>query len=353
MTSKLGALACGVVLGGILGTAPAAAQPRQVRVQLSAPAEYAALLERLGAELRSEGFESEPLAPAAALPCEAPTKAEQERARAEDDARQRHVATIVIRREAEGDELVAELCYAPPTPLPEQARVRASASEPSRFALAVVEALNGLTAPVRTGAEAAIDPRSSVAPETTAPFAVRRLADAERAAAPLAGFVSTGFALAAAGKPMFGASLGLDVPMLPSVALELEVFLPIRAVSIAGDDRELALRSAWARAGVRPAWVWLGTSLGVSLHAGLALVWATATTREPLLIGTTELAAAGIVSGGAWFEAPRDSPLYFRAATHVSRLLPSADVVLGTSTRAFGELSLELGLGVGVRWSRQ
>jgi hypothetical protein len=153
------------------------------------------------------------------------------------------------------------------------------------------------------------------------------------------------------GRPLMGTSVGLAHGVEPRLALALEVFMPIGAISADGADRELSIAAAWARFGARAhtSLAWL--TAGASLHTGVALVWATARTRDPSLIGGTELAKAAVLGAGIWLEWPRDSLVYLRATAQAARLLPSARVELGGgNSQEFGNLLVEIGLGIGVRW---
>jgi hypothetical protein len=58
-----------------------------------------------------------------------------------------------------------------------------------------------------------------------------------------------------------------------------------------------------------------------------------------------------VVSGGLWLESPGESLFYLRASIQASRLLPSTRLELGGGRgQPFGELFIELGLGLGLRW---
>jgi hypothetical protein len=133
--------------------------------------------------------------------------------------------------------------------------------------------------------------------------------------------------------------------------VELDVFLPVRESDVQGVERELSLRTAWARVGPRISWKLLPLCFGASAYAGPALVWASARTDSPRLIGTTEWATAVVIAGGAWLESPDSAPVYVRASSYASRLIPRIDLELGDgSAHAFGDLFLEMSLAVGARW---
>jgi hypothetical protein len=339
VNSKLRAIALELQLICSIGLSVARgnAQMPVPRVYLQALAGHEDVLNRLSAELHSDGFEPELLAADEPSPC-APERTKNAGDGAGFSAA---FAGLIIRLDPSTDELVAELCHVPAPPPPEQAVVRAPAGEPARFALAVVEALNGLTTPVRVVPA----PRSS-----RAPVVVERSSAASPAC-----FASAALVLQPTGVgPLPGASIGLDAPIHRHVALEIEVFAPFRASAAPGLHRDLSISTGWARLGARVSSALPELNFGVSLHTGVALVWATARSRDPLLVGTLDLMTAALVAGGVWLEYPRQSPVYLRAAAHAARLLPSARLELGGgASESFGDLLLEFGLGAGVRWSSE
>jgi hypothetical protein len=155
------------------------------------------------------------------------------------------------------------------------------------------------------------------------------------------------------GRPLAGASIGVDHALQPNVAFGLEVFIPTVASNADGPDRELSTAATWARLGARAQLPLPWLKLGASLQGGMSLIWARARTRDPALIGGAEFSTAAIVSGGLWLESPGDSLLFVRASLQASRLLPSARVPLGGGReQPFGDLFTELGLGLGLRWPR-
>lgn len=329
---RLFELRLGLMVAIALGALRAPAQTRPTRVLVQAAARDQATLERLIAELRSDGFEAQPVAMEEPPPC-AP---EARRAPPRPDEQDTPYAGIEIERDASGARLVARLCH---VPAPERAVVSAPVEDSGRLALAAVEALNGLTA---SAGRAAPAPRE-VSPERalSAPSAARVALNATALLVlqPLGG------------RPFAGTSVGVEHALHPDLALELEVFMPIVASAADGPDRELSTAAAWARFGARTqaSLPWL--KLGASLQAGWALIWATARSRDPALVGGTELAKAAVLSAGLSLESPDDSLLYLRATSQVSRLVPSARVELGGGrVQDFGNLLLEIGLGVGVRW---
>jgi hypothetical protein len=289
---------------------------------------------RLLEELRSDGYEVRQVStdaspctiqpPAPAMP--APTESEP-------------TAWITIELNQASGELVAAICYVAPRGAPERTVLRVPADDPRRFALATVEALNGLAARPRRLEET----RAASAPP------------AERAAALGAGMsaLAVNAALevdAAGGRPLVGTLVGLDTDLGEGLSLSLEIFGSVQQTTARGRDRELSLGAAWARLGPRMSWVARPLRLGLSLQAGAALVWARAETTPPL-IGTTEQTAAALLATGFSLECPADTLFYLRAAGGATRLVPSVELALGDGlSRSFGELLIEMNLGVGVRW---
>lgn len=311
----------------------AGAQTRLTRVFVHASERDRDTLERLVAELRSDGFDAQRVAADEPSPCAPRATREQSDPRGIEAP----FAGIELERDSSGAQLVARLCQ---ISAPGRAVVSAPVGDAGRLALAAVEALNGLTSPGGTApAVRQASPARVVPAPVSAPVALN--------AAALLVLQPIG------GRPFAGASVGVEHGVHPAIALGLEVFMPISASSADGADRELSSAAAWARLGARAhaSLPWL--KLGASLHAGLALIWATARTRDPALLGGTELAKAAVLSAGLSLESPGESLLYVRVTAHASRLLPSARVELGGGrAQDFGNLLVELGLGVGVRWPR-
>ena len=233
------------------------------------------------------------------------------------------------------------MCYAAPGGGVDVASLRAPAEDPRRLALAAVEALNGLRARAPAAGARAVAP--APAPPAAMPSGERRSA---------ALFASAVLVLQpAGGGPLVGSDVGVDVILGPHVALELSVFVPLRATEFRGVRRELSIEAAWARLGPRLAWALPPLRFGASAHVGPALIWASADTEDPSLLGTTEVARAAQVAGGLWLESPDDEVFYFRATAMASRLLPSIEVELGDgSVQRLGQVLLETGIGAGVRW---
>jgi hypothetical protein len=318
----------------MFGAVTAGAQGRPARVFVQASALDRHALERLLAELRSDGFVAQLVREDEPPPC-AP---EATQARLNPGTLDTPFAGIELARDSTGARLLARVCLVPAS---ERAVVDAPVQESDRLALAAVEALNGLSASPRRAR-----PPASEAPPPRAP--------PKRVDAPATLNVAALLALQPiAGRPLAGTSVGVEHSVQPNVALGLEVFIPLLASSADGPDRQLSIAAAWARAGARAhvSLEWL--KLGASLQTGMSLIWARASTRDPALIGGAEFAKAAIVSGGLWLQSPAESTLFVRLSVQASRLLPSARVELGGGrAQAFGDLFTELGLGLGLRWSR-
>jgi hypothetical protein len=324
----------GLILSIAFAAVTASAQSRPARVFVQASARDRGTLERFVAELRSDGFDVQLVAAEEPSPCAADaTDAPPDPGRHETP-----FAGIELGRAASGARLVARLCH---VPAPGRALLSAPVEDSDRLALAVVEALNGLTAsPTRVRpAVSEASPRRAPPEPISAPSALN-------AAAVLV-------LQPTRGRPLAGASIGVEHAVHSNVALGLEVFMPLLASSVDGPDRELSIAAAWARLGARAHTSLSWLKLGASLHTGMSLIWATARTRDPALIGGAEFAKAALVSGGLWLESPSESPFFLRASVQASRLLPSARVELGGGrVQPFGDLFTELGLGFGLRWSR-
>lgn len=327
-------LRLGLLVAIAVDAVTASAQTRLTRVFVHASERDRDTLERLVAELRSDGFDAQ------RVPADEPSPCAPRATREQSDPREHEApfAGIELERDSSGARLVARLCQ---ISAPGRAVVSAPVGAPGRLALAAVEALNGLT--TSSGPTAPAVREASPARVVTAPFS----APVALNAAALLVLQPIG------GRPFAGASVGVEHGVHHAIALGLEVFMPISESSADGPDRELSSAAAWARLGARAqeSLPWL--KLGASLHAGLALIWATARTRDPALLGGTELAKAAMLSAGLSLESPGESLLYVRATAHASRLLPSARVELGGGrAQDFGNLLVELGLAVGVRWPR-
>jgi hypothetical protein len=327
------ALRCGaisVVVAIELSTGSARATPARVYLHDSGREQPSRVLE----ELRSDGYEVRSVA-SDASPCETEPAAPAMPA----PIASRPTAWIAIELDEASGELVATICYVAPRAAPERTVLRVPADDPRRFALATVEALNGLAARPRPREEAEAAP---------APPPERARARGARASA-----LSVNAALevdTAGGRPLVGTLVGLDTALGPGLSLSLEIFGSVQETTARGRDRELSLGAAWARLGPRMTWVASPLRLGLSLQAGAALVWASAETTPPL-IGTAEQTAAALLATGFSLECPADTLVYLRAAGGATRLVPSVDLVLGDgSSRSFGELLIEMNIGVGVRW---
>jgi hypothetical protein len=248
-------------------------------------------------------------------------------------------AWISVDLDAGSNQTLTTICFWRGGASPELTTIAAPAADHRQLALATLEALNGLSA-------APILHAPIPAPIAPVVLPVRR-------AAPAAGLVQTSLAFdVLGGPPVVGAGVALDVSLDGALSLELDSFVPVRASVERGEQRELSLNVAWLRLGPRLSWQLAPVWLGVSLEAGAALLWAKARTTPPL-IGTVDVAPAGIVSGGAWLEYPDESPLFLRVGGRVSRLLPSIELELGAGTAVpFGEFLIDCGIGLGVRWDR-
>jgi hypothetical protein len=251
---------------------------------------------------------------------------------------------ISVGLDAGSHQTLATICFWGSGASPELVSIAAPIADHRQLALATLEALNGLSAApivrVRFPAPAASDALAS------APSSVRDAASA-------AWLVQTSLAFDVfGGPPVIGAGVALDTPLDGALSLELDSFIPLRASVERGEQRELSLNVAWLRLGPRLSWQLAPVRLGASVDAGAALVWVKARTTPPL-IGSVEVAPAGIVSSGVWLEYPDESPLFFRVGCRVSRLLPSIELELGTGTaRPFGEFLIDSGIGFGLRWDR-
>lgn len=319
------------LLAGLLASSIAASDARAeaLRVLLAPPPPAAgAAMQRIHAELEQYGYDVA-WAIDAVTPC-----------MAEPSARSSAPgAWISVGLDASATRTLATICLSGPRASPEQTSIAAPLADPRQLALATLEALNGLLAPPI--------PPAPIAPPLAAP------APPAHRAAPTAALVQSSVAFdVLGGPPVIGAGVALDVSIEGALSLELDAFVPVRASVERGAQRELSLNVAWLRLGPRLSWRLAPFRLGVSLEAGAALLWAKARTTPPL-IGTVDVAPAGIVSSGTWLEYPDASPLFFRVAGRVSRLLPSIDLELGTGTAVpFGEFLIDGGIGFGVRWDR-
>ena len=321
---------------------PAFGQPLDVYVRFDDAERDAAA--RLSAELRSEGhqlrFVSHPVGPCS----RGGGDADGGGALAGEPAPPAYplpLASIEIALDRERGELVARVCYAAPSGGVDVTSLRAPADDPRRLALAAVEALNGLQA--RAPALAAPASAPAPVPPPAPPSGERRSASL---------FASAVLVLQPTeGGPLVGSDVGVDVDLGPHLGLELSVFVPLRETEFRGVRRELSVEAAWARLGPRVAWALPPLRFGASAQVGPALIWASAKTEDPSLLGTTELARAALVAGGLWLESPDDEVFYFRATAMASRLFPSIDVELGDgSVQRFGQILLETGIGAGLRW---
>ena len=332
MTQAARFAAISVLLGTLVIASRAAAAEARVYLQSSVTSrgEHAG---RLIAELQSDGYDVEWQPRNGRSPCEPMPRATL------DPPDRRTSVWLDLASDSVSGELLLSICYVAPRARPERALLRVPADDPKRLALATVEALNGLAARPKLVPKPVVVPRSV---ERHAPGAGVRLA---------ALFVDAALALdVAGGRPLVGAVTGLEAALGERLSLELETFVPVRETTARGTDRELSLNIAWARLGPSVAWVVSPLRLGLSLQGGAALVWASAETTPPL-IGTTEHTASAMLSAGAWLECPDTSLFYFRAAGRGSRLIPSIELELGSgATRSFGELLVEMNIGVGVRW---
>lgn len=247
-------------------------------------------------------------------------------------------AWISVDVDAGSNQTLATICFWRSGASPELASIAAPVADHRQLALATLEALNGLlAAPVV---------------HVAIPAPLASAASPVRDAAPAALLVQTSVAFDVfGGPPVIGAGVALDASIDGALSVELDSFVPLRASVERGEQRELSLNVAWLRLGPRLSWQLAPVRLGVFLDAGAALLWAKARTTPPL-IGTVDVAPAGIVSSGAWLEYPDESPLFFRVGGGVSRLLPSIELELGSDTAPFGELLIDCGIGLGVRWDR-
>jgi hypothetical protein len=326
--------AVAVALGLCFAAGDATAERARVTLQDSVAA-HGQHATRLLAELQHDGYSVEWQPAGAGSPCsdDLPQSA------APRPADARAGAWIGLEAAAVPDQLLLTICHLGAGGAPEHVSLRVPADDPQRLALAAVEALNGLAA----------KPRPKAALLSTPPLPEPRRAGSGVGVAAL--FASAALVVdASAGRPMVGASAGLAAPLSEPLSLELSAFVPFRQTTAQGVDRELSLGAAWARIGPRLAWVAAPLRLGLSLQGGPALIWASAETTPPL-IGTTERTTSAMLSAGVWLECPDASTVHLRAAGRASRLVPSVELELGDgSRRSFGELLVEMDIGIGVRW---
>lgn len=280
---------------------------------------------RLVAELRSAAYELSWFEPGRGSPCaggsallELPPPA----------------ALIELEHQPESGVVLAVICYVRGARAFEQTSIDVPAGDPTRLALAVVEALNGLGA--------------QPLPRRQAPFVVI----APDLPPSRAAFAEAALATDAIGKfSILGARLALQANVSERFGVQLEAFVPVREGEVSGADRDLSLRAAWAAVGPRLSWITPPLRFGFTITAGPTLVWVSARTNTAERVGTTSTTSAAIISSSVWLEYPSDAALYLRAGGHVSRLLPSVEVALGDgSFQPYGELLLDVGLGLGVRW---
>jgi len=322
----------GAVLVSSISVSDARAESLQVFLA-PPPAAHEAAMQRIAAELEQYGYTVSWTIDTAS-PCLAGAR----------DRAKPPGAWISVELDAGSDQTLATICFWRAGASPELASIAAPAADHRQLALAALEALNGLSA-------------APIAPvRFPAPLAAAALASAPvpvRDAAPAAWLVQASLAFDVfGGPPVIGAGVSLDTPLDGALSLELDSFVPLRASVERGEQRELSLNVAWLRFGPLLSWQLAPVRLGVFLDAGAALLWAKARTTPPL-IGSVEVAPAGIVSSGVWLEYPDESPLFVRAGCRVSRLLPSIELELGTGTaRPFGELLIDSGIGLGLRWDR-
>jgi hypothetical protein len=319
----------------LLGLAPgtARAETLSVGVARAGTETASSATERLMAELQNEGYEPTWLAEDEAAPC----------GRAEHVATRLPAAFVHLEHEPGAKLDVAVICYVRRQRAFEQTSVSAAAGDDRRLALAVVEALNGLKA----------EPRASSAPPRDGPSGAPRGAQPSRASRGAnTAFVGAALAMDARGRlPLAGAGVALSSALSEHLSLQLETFTSVQDGDRGGFERELSMGAAWARFGPRLSWRAAALELGVSLEAGPALVWASARSKSPERIGTNARAGSAIVSSGLWLECPIASMLFLRAGAHASRLLPSIDLVLGDgSLLPFGEILLDVSLGIGLSW---
>lgn len=291
------------------------------------PAAVDAAVQRISAELEQSGYDVV-WATDSVSPCTAGARTQAPPG-----------AWISVEPDASSNQTLATICFWKPGASPERASIAAPVADHRQLALATLEALNGLlAAPIA---------------HTTIPALPSPALSPARDATPAAALAHTSLAFDVfGGPPVIGAGVALDVSLDPALSLELDSFVPLRASEERGQERELSLNVAWMRVGPRLSWQVAPVRLGVSFDVGAALLWARARTTPPL-IGTVDVTPAAIVSGGAWLEYPAESAMFFRFGGRVSRLLPSVELELGTGAALpFGELLIDCGIGVGVRWGR-
>lgn len=325
MKRAAGCLAFAASFWAALGSARAEA----LRVAVERSPSHDAATERLVAELESEGYALSWLEPGAgSSPCSGTAPATPLPA-----------AFIRLEQEPEAALVVAVICYARRERAFEQTSVSAAVGEHERLALAVVEALNGLKAEP-------LNPVESPGAAQTPPM---RRTEANGSNT-VFGNAAVAFDVVG-GLPLVGAGFGLDAHLYRRLSLELETFVPVRESNSRGLERELSLAASWARFGPRLTWLAPPLRFGFSLQAGPALVWARARSKTPERVGTTAATAAALLSSGLSLECPSSTSFYLRASGHVSRLLPSIELSRGDGSSAiFGQLLLDLRVGIGVRW---
>lgn len=304
------------LMGGALwgGALPAhASPPVVVHATDSAPEP---LVGRLCAELASAGYAVSLQLSEPPMPCERSQSAWV--ALAPDPAqRQAFVATICLER----TEVV----------------VAGAQREPTRFAISVAEALNGLRATTPRHAQ----PKARATPARSSPPAPARhaVAAGQSLVVDPAGF-----------PPQWGASLELELGLGAHAALVLEGFFPIARAQTSTPAAELRTGVSFLRVGPALRYSLAGFALSGSLLLGPAYTWVTATADRPYIARTAS--ALGILgSAGLAIAYPDRSAVFAVAASHTSLLLPAPRIqVPGEAPRNFGPLLVEASLSFGVRF---
>ncbi|MFZ5890473.1 MAG: hypothetical protein ACOY0T_05335 [Myxococcota bacterium] len=287
----------------------------------SAAAELEPLASRVALELTSDGYTVKVETAEAPAQCEASS-----------------TAWVSLARDASDNSVVAIVCFDGSS-----VATRGSQAEPSRFAVTIAEALNGLRAapaPAPQAAAASPDVRDTLSrPAANSPPKARRTVSlAETLLIEPLGF-----------PVLWGSSLDAEFSTGTHSSIVCGGFFPISRAELSNSQAELRVGMAFVRVGAALRYSLGEFALSGSFVAGPALTWVSATATAPREGGSAS--AVSLLSGvGAQLVYPERSPIFALALARASLLLPGIRFALpNEAPHSLGPALLEASLGVGVR----
>jgi hypothetical protein len=259
---------------------------------------------------------------------------------------------VLLKVQGEGA-VSAEICTNPQIDQLTVVTARGHLDEEADFAIVVTEALHGiLTAPTERNNESSGGDSSSVKESRSASESPREL-ESPRSS------VTTSFSVDSrlvfdvpTGGVWLGVVPGIQLPFTQNFGFGAEVFLGFHPIEYSDDEIELESHLVWARFGLLGSASFGPVLLGWNVSAGPFANRATAYALPPRQ-GGSDGAFGAIIQAGGLVEFPARGRFFLRGSLGVSTLVPRLNYQMSEGTTSdVGELLLEGGLGLGIRFGQ-